>query len=53
VLSIASLVLNAIALVSTIANGSFGTQGASAIVGLILAVLMMWIANNIKREAGR
>ena len=53
VLSIASLVLNAIALVSTIVNGTFGTQGASSIVGLILAVLMMWIANNIKREAGR
>ena len=53
VLAIISLVLNAIGLVSTIVNGSFGTQGASAIIGLILSVLMMWIANNIKREAGR
>lgn len=53
VLAIISLVLNAIGLISTIATGSFGSQGSSYIVSLILAVLMMWICNNIKREAGR
>lgn len=53
VLAIISLVLNAIGLVAAIVNGSFATQGVSYILALILAVLMMWIANNIKREAGR
>ena len=53
VLAIISLVLNAIGLVSSFVSGTIGTQGASYIVSLILAVLMMWICNNIKREAGR
>ena len=53
VLAIISLVLNAIGLVAAIVNGSFATQGVSYILALILVVLMMWIANNIKREAGR
>ena len=53
VLAVIQLILYAISLVTIIVGGSFGTQGASAIVSLVLAVLIMWLANNIKREAGR
>ena len=53
VLSIIQVVLYAISLGMIITGGSFGTQGASAIISLILAVLVLWIANNIKREAGK
>ena len=53
VLAIVQLVLYAISLISTIAGGSFGTQGASAIVSLVVAFLIVWLANNIKKEAGR
>jgi len=53
VLSIISLILNAVGFIACIVNGSFGTQGATYIISLILAALMMWIANNIKQEAGK
>ena len=54
VLAIISLILNLGGLISTVANGTFsGSTGASYIVSLILAILMMWIANNIKKEAGK
>ena len=53
VFAIIELVLSAISLVSTFMNGTFSTQGASTVFSLILAVAIMWIANNIKREAGK
>ena len=53
VLAIIQLVLSAISLITTITDGSFGTQGTSTVASLALAVLIMWLANNIKREAGR
>ena len=53
VLAIVQLVLYAISLISIIAGGSFGTQGVSAIVSLVVAFLIVWLANNIKKEAGR
>ncbi|MBE6473150.1 MAG: hypothetical protein E7Z99_06180 [Coriobacteriaceae bacterium] len=53
VLAIISLIFSVIGLISAIAGGTFATQGASAIVSLIIAGLMMWIANNIKQEAGK
>ena len=36
-----------------IVGGTFGTQGVSSICSLILAIIIMWLANNIKREAGK
>lgn len=53
VLAIIQLILGAISLGTTIANGTFSTQGASAIISLVFAILIMWLANNIKREAGK
>ena len=53
VLAIIQLVLCAISLITTITGGSFGTQGASSIISLVLAAIIMWLANNIKREAGK
>ena len=53
VLAIIEVVLCVISLISTIAGGSFGSSGASAILSLIFAALIFWIANNIKKEAGK
>ena len=53
VISIIELILSAISLITTIVNGSFATQSVSVIATLVFAGLMMWIANNIKMEAGR
>ena len=53
VLAIIQLVLSALSLITTITGGSFSTQGASTIISLIFAALIMWIANNIKKEAGK
>ena len=53
VLAIIELILSAISLGSVVANGSFSSNGLSAILSLVIAVLMLWIANNIKREAGK
>ncbi len=53
VLAIIQVVLCAISLVTTITGGSFGTNGVSSIVALIIAGIIMWLANNIKKEAGK
>ena len=53
ILAIIQLILYAISLITAITGGSFGRNGLSAIISLILAALIMWIANNIKREAGK
>lgn len=53
VLAIIQLILSAISLISTITGGSFSSQGMSTIISLVIAILIMWIANNIKREAGK
>lgn len=53
VLAIIELILSIVSLISIIAGGSFSAQGLSSIFSLILAGLIMWIANNIKREAGK
>ena len=53
ILAIIEVVLCVISLILTITGGSFSTEGASAIISLIIAALIMWIANNIKREAGK
>ena len=53
VLALIQLILSAVVLGLDIADGSFSTQGASTIVSLILAAIVMWICNNIKKEAGK
>ena len=53
IFAIIQLVLGVISLISIIGGGSFSTQGGSAIFSLILAAVVMWIANNIKKEAGK
>ena len=53
ILAIIEVILSAVSLGSCIFGGSFSTQGASTIISLLFAILIMWIANNIKREAGK
>ena len=53
VLSIVQVALCAVSLITDVVDGSFSQQGGSAIVSLIVAVLILWIANNIKKEAGK
>ena len=53
VVAIVELVICIIGLIAIIVNGSFSTQGASTIVSLVFAGFTMWIANNIKTQAGR
>jgi len=53
VLALVELILYCLSLVFTVVNGDFGTQGATIIGSLLVAVLMFWVANNIKKQAGR
>lgn len=53
IVSIISLAFGIIGLIAIIAGGAFATQGVSGIVSLIISALMLWVANNIKKEAGR
>ena len=53
IVAIIELVFCVISLIAVIVNGSFSTQGLSTIVSLVFAGFTMWIANNIKTQAGR
>ena len=53
IVAIVELVLCIIGLIAMLVNGSFSTEGASTIVSLIFAGFTMWIANNIKVQAGK
>ena len=54
VLAIVQVVLCVISLITNFTGGSLNPQQiGSSVVSLIVAILIMWIANNIKREAGK
>lgn len=53
VLAIIQLVFSVLGLVASIVNGSFGADAFSIVITLIFAVLIFWISNNIKQQAGR
>ncbi len=53
VLSVISLVMWVISIVIAVMNGTVGTDIAPNLVSIAIAVLTFWIANNIKREAGK
>ena len=53
VLALIEVILYVISLVMVFMNGSFGSDGLSTILSLLVAILLFWIANNIKREAGK
>ena len=53
VFALIGVIVSIVGLVSAIVNGSFGQNAASLIAGLIVDVVLFWIANNIKREAGK
>ncbi|MBQ9042446.1 MAG: hypothetical protein IJ111_06485 [Eggerthellaceae bacterium] len=53
VFALIGVIVGVVGLVYAIVNGSFGQNAISLIVGLVLDVLLFWIANNIKREAGK
>ena len=53
VLAIINVVLCVAGLIAIIVNGTFGSDGVSSICSLAVGVLIFWIANNIKNQAGR
>ena len=53
VLALIEVILYAIGIIVTIVNGSFGTDGLSSILSLVFGILIFWVANNIKKQAGK
>ena len=53
VLSLINVILYVIGLIMTFVNGTFSTDGLSSILSLIFAGLLFWVANNIKKQAGK
>ena len=53
VFTLIGVILGVVGIIAAIVNGSFGSQAASLIISLIIDGILFWIANNIKREAGK
>ena len=53
VFALIGVVLGVVGIVLGVLDGSFGRNAISTIVGLVMDVVLFWIANNIKREAGK
>ena len=53
VFALIGVILGVVGLVMGIVDGSFGQNAISTVVGLVIDVALFWIANNIKREAGK
>ena len=53
VLAIIQLILCVASLITIVVNGTFASQGMSQIISILFAVIILWLANNIKREAGK
>ncbi len=53
VFALIGVILGVIGLIYSFVNGSFAQNALTMIVALALDVLLFWIANNIKREAGK
>ena len=53
VLAIIDVILYVVGLVIVIVNGDFSSQGVSYILSLAFAILLFWVANNIKQQAGK
>lgn len=52
ILSIIAVIGSIVGIISAVVQGSFGGQAPSLIVSVIWSLLMLWVANNIKQEAG-
>jgi len=46
-------IVNVISIVMSIVNGTFGASAFSLIASLLFSLLMFWICNNIKKQAGK
>ena len=53
VLAIIEVVLSILSIGLQFGDGTIGANASSSVVSLLFAVLMFWLANNIKKEAGR
>ena len=53
VLSLIGLIGSVVGVVMSIANGSIGAQAVNLIAMLAGSALMFWVANNIKKQAGK
>ena len=53
VFTLIGVILGVVGIIAALVNGSFGSQAFSLILSLILDGVLFWIANNIKREAGK
>ena len=47
------LIMNIVGIIAGIINGSIGGQVGSFVISAICSAIMFWIANNIKKEAGK
>ena len=53
VLALIDVILYVLGLIATAVNGDFSTNGLSMIFSVLFALLLFWVANNIKKEAGK
>ncbi len=53
VIALIGLICAAVGIIMGLIDGSFGTQAWSLVGSLAGSLLMFWVANNIKREAGK
>ena len=53
VLAIIQVALYVIAIIVAIIDGSFGASAFSYILSLVFGILLFWVANNIKKQAGK
>ena len=53
VIALIEVILYVISLIATAVNGNFAADGLTYIISLVVAVLLFWVANNIKKQAGK
>ena len=53
VLALIQVILYAITIIMSIVNGSFASDGISNVLSLAFGILLFWVANNIKKQAGK
>ena len=53
VLALIDVILYVVGIIATVVNGGFDADGLSTIISFLFAVLLLWVANNIKKQAGK
>ena len=53
VVTLIVIILNVVGLIVVIANGSFGGNAFGYVIDLVFSIILFWIANSIKTQAGK